>query len=603
MVTEIIMNKTGSLEKMSETSQKKVIKAADLDFYDLLQRQASEGMLFFNQRRAIIFDVEAMGALRQQMIDTVGAELAMGIMMRFGYAQGYQDAKILNETFAWQTDLDWLAAGPMLHILEGIVYAEPAKLEFNRETGHFDSQAIWQNSCEAEQHLKRYAVAKAPVCWTLTGYASGYCTYFFGQDILAIETECVGRGDERCYVEARPVETWGEEATTYRQALQEVNVSRQIQETNQQLQIQTQRLRESEQRFRSLYTRTPAMLHSLDTEGRIVEVSDAWLERLGYNRAEVIGCLIDEFMTKQSQYFEQTVALPQLMKTGSVQDIAYQFVKKDGQVIDILLSAIAQYDDQGQFIRSLGVLADVTERKRAEATATKRALELETVAGVSAAASTILDTNKLLWEVANLTKTRFNLYHAHIYLLNKTGDTLELVAGAGEIGRKMVAQGWHIPLHRKKSLVAQAARTRKGVIVNDVRRDSSFLKNPLLPDTRSELAVPMIVGKQLIGVLDVQAAETNRFTQEDAYIQTTLAAQVAISLENARLLEQAQTRAQREQILREVTAQIRGSVDVNAIMRTAAREIGRVLDRQTFIYLGNEPNGDNSLRVGESEDA
>jgi GAF domain-containing protein len=317
----------------------------------------------------------------------------------------------------------------------------------------------------------------------------------------------------------------------------------------------------------------------------------------------VIGCLIDEFMTKQSQYFEQTVALPQLMKTGSVQDIAYQFVKKDGQVIDILLSAIAQYDDQGQFIRSLGVLADVTERKRAEATATKRALELETVAGVSAAASTILDTNKLLWEVANLTKTRFNLYHAHIYLLNKTGDTLELVAGAGEIGRKMVAQGWHIPLHRKKSLVAQAARTRKGVIVNDVRRDSSFLKNPLLPDTRSELAVPMIVGKQLIGVLDVQAAETNRFTQEDAYIQTTLAAQVAISLENARLLEQAQTRAQREQILREVTAQIRGSVDVNAIMRTAAREIGRALDRQTFIYLGNEPNGDNSLRVGESEDA
>lgn len=534
---ESSMNKIEPLEKMSEIIEKTAIKAADLDFYDLLQRQVSEGTLFFNQRRAIIFDVAAMGTLRQGMIETVGLELAMGIMMRFGYAQGYQDAKTLSETFAWQTDMDWLAAGPTLHMLEGIVHVEPQHIDYDREGGNFYMHGIWRNSYEAEEHLKRYGLSHAPVCWTLTGYASGYGTYFFGQEILAIETECVGKGDERCYFEIRPLATWGEEAAAYRQALQEVNISRQIQETYQQLQRQTQQLRESEQRFRSLYVRTPAMLHSLDIAGRLVEVSEAWLEGLGYDRAEVIGRFIGEFMTQESRYFAETEVIPNFIKTGNTQDIAYQFVKKNGQVIDIQLSAIAQYNDEGEFTQSLTVLTDVTKRKRAEALVTKRALELETVAGVSAAASTILDTDKLLWEVANLTKTRFNLYHAHIYLLNKAGDTLELVAGAGSVGEKMVAQAWQIPLKAEQSLVARAARTRKGIIVNDVQQEPGFLANLLLPDTRSELAVPMIVGEQLLGVLDVQAAETNRFSQEDAYIQTTLAAQVAISLENARLFE------------------------------------------------------------------
>lgn len=163
-----------------------------------------------------------------------------------------------------------------------------------------------------------------------------------------------------------------------------------------------------------------------------------------------------------------------------------------------------------------------------------RTKALATVAEVGTATATILETDKLLQAVVDLTKERFNLYHSHIYLLDQSGENLVLASGAGEPGRQMKTKGLSIPLAREQSLVARAARERKGVTVNDVAQAPDYLPNPLLPDTRSELAVPMIVGEQVIGVFDVQSEVVGRFTDSDIAIQTTLAAQVASAVQNAR---------------------------------------------------------------------
>lgn len=179
----------------------------------------------------------------------------------------------------------------------------------------------------------------------------------------------------------------------------------------------------------------------------------------------------------------------------------------------------------------------------------ERTQALSTVAEIGTAASTMLKTDKLLQQVVDLTKDRFSFYHAHIYLLNDTNDTLILASGAGEPGRKMVAEGRSIPLDREQSLVARAAREKKGVIANDVTIEPDFLPNPLLPETHSELAVPMIVGEQVIGVFDVQSEVIGRFTSADIAIQTTLASQVASALQNARLYAQVETSAQEAQSL------------------------------------------------------
>jgi GAF domain-containing protein len=180
---------------------------------------------------------------------------------------------------------------------------------------------------------------------------------------------------------------------------------------------------------------------------------------------------------------------------------------------------------------------ELEERRKAEELLAKRATELTTVSEVATAVATIQSPEEMLQTVVDLTKVSFGLYHAHIYLVDATGASLVLTKGAGEVGRQMVAEGRQIPLHAEKSLVARAARSRQGVIVNNVLLDADFLPNPLLPGTRSEMAVPLIVGDRLLGVLDIQSDEVGHFDEEDISIQTTLASQVSVALENSRQYE------------------------------------------------------------------
>lgn len=170
----------------------------------------------------------------------------------------------------------------------------------------------------------------------------------------------------------------------------------------------------------------------------------------------------------------------------------------------------------------------------------KRAEDLETIALISTTVSTILEPDKLLQQVVDQVKQRLNLYHAHIYLLDDAGDVLNLAAGAGDVGRRMVKDGWRIPLARQQSLVARAARSRQPVVINNVRTEPGYFQNPLLPLTRSEVALPLLVADTLLGVLDVQADTEERFTDEDVSIKKILASQVAVALQNARLYDQAQ---------------------------------------------------------------
>jgi len=125
-------------------------------------------------------------------------------------------------------------------------------------------------------------------------------------------------------------------------------------------------LRDSEERYRRLYHHTPAMLHSIDPGGRIVSVSDYWSEILGYSKEEVIGRPLTDFFTEASRRFAQEKVFPEFFKTGFVKDVPYQFVKKNGDITDVLLSAIADRDSNGDIKRTLAVSIDVTERKLAE---------------------------------------------------------------------------------------------------------------------------------------------------------------------------------------------------------------------------------------------
>ncbi|MFW5696357.1 MAG: GAF domain-containing protein, partial [Phototrophicaceae bacterium] len=211
-------------------------------------------------------------------------------------------------------------------------------------------------------------------------------------------------------------------------------------------------------------------------------------------------------------------------------------------VMEVHDDNIARFSEEDIRIQTMLAEQLATALRNAElfAQSSERAAQLATVAQVSAEASTNLDVDALLVNTSNLVKERFNLYHAHIYLLDEEQENLVLAAGAGEPGRVMVKRGHAIPISREHSLVATAARERQGVIVNDVTANPDFMANPLLPDTKAEMALPMVVGDNLVGVLDVQGDAANSFDQEDVNVMTTLATQVAVAVENARSFERTQ---------------------------------------------------------------
>ncbi|KST64556.1 PAS domain S-box protein [Mastigocoleus testarum] len=129
--------------------------------------------------------------------------------------------------------------------------------------------------------------------------------------------------------------------------------------------LRTKLWRRSAACYQHLYENTPVMLHSINIKGELVSVSNMWLHNLGYEHHEVIGRKYLEFLTQKSQQYAQQ-KFPEYLQNGICIDIPYQMVCKNGKVIDILLSAIAQKDETGQIVRSLAVMTDVTERNIAE---------------------------------------------------------------------------------------------------------------------------------------------------------------------------------------------------------------------------------------------
>lgn len=164
----------------------------------------------------------------------------------------------------------------------------------------------------------------------------------------------------------------------------------------------------------------------------------------------------------------------------------------------------------------------------------------ETLLQINYKLAGILSLDALLVEVVKLTKETFNYYYAHIYLIDEQKQVLNLAQGYGHIGEEMKVAGHHINLNAPTSLVARAARTGQVVWADDVREAPDWLPNPLLPETRSEIAIPILTDGKVVGVLDVQANVTAGFDRSDANLLLALANQVAVAIKNVHLFTSVQ---------------------------------------------------------------
>lgn len=302
------------------------------------------------------------------------------------------------------------------------------------------------------------------------------------------------------------------------------------------------------------------------------DISEAEQPVTATTRSITISALVISFIVALSALsIAQILSNPIVRLTAVAQqvisgDINAQATVESADEIGILAKS---FNDMTSRLRDL--ITSLEERIAA------RTKDLATVAEIGTTTSSILEARYLLQTVVDLTKERFNLYHSHIYLLDEEGKNLVLTAGAGEPGRIMSAEKRSIPLDREQSLVARAARERKGVTVNDVTQAPDFLPNPLLPNTRSELAVPMIVGNTLVGVFDIQSDQIGRFTESDINIQNTLAAQLATSIQNVRSFEQSRKQAEFEAQVNVIGQKIQRSTSIEETLQTAIRELGSAI--------------------------
>ncbi|MCL4297071.1 MAG: GAF domain-containing protein [Anaerolineae bacterium] len=185
----------------------------------------------------------------------------------------------------------------------------------------------------------------------------------------------------------------------------------------------------------------------------------------------------------------------------------------------------------------------------------ERTRALETSAQISRQVTTILNIDKLLQYVVSFIQKEFNFYHVHIYLVDaETGD-LVITEGSGEVGRQLKEQGHRLPAGQ--GIVGTVAALNEHFLSNNVNEVLNFVRNPLLPHTNSELAVPLRKADQVLGVLDIQSEQTNRFTAEDVALMQTIANQTAVALDNARLLNETQAALKEvERLNRQLTREV-----------------------------------------------
>ncbi|MFN8372366.1 MAG: ATP-binding protein [Anaerolineae bacterium] len=194
-----------------------------------------------------------------------------------------------------------------------------------------------------------------------------------------------------------------------------------------------------------------------------------------------------------------------------------------------LRAKVHSNDEIGQLAQSFNSMASAISN---------RDNNLKLVSDVSKQLNTELDLNKLLSEIAEITAKAFNMYYVSIFLYRD--NKLKLRKGTGDAGSWMVDAGLEFGTN-DRGVVPFAARSLAPAVFNDVREDPHYLPNPFLPDTKSELAIPVLFMGQLVGVLDIQAQETNRFKPEDIQTLLALAEQIAVAVRNAQLFDEAKT--------------------------------------------------------------
>jgi putative methionine-R-sulfoxide reductase with GAF domain len=298
----------------------------------------------------------------------------------------------------------------------------------------------------------------------------------------------------------------------------------------------------------------------------------------------------------------QLFTLPPEFVQDTITTIAYLFVSFI--LIGLVTYFYSRLEAQSLALLQVGNLAEkegiIEQLQQAEALQRQRARVIEASYEINSKLATILDPQQLVGEVVNQIQALFQYNYVQLYLMDDAGENLVVAGGTGDAGQMLFSRRHQIPIG--KGLVGQAAATNEYVLVEDVSQIGTWISNPLLPNTKSELAVPIAVGDKVLGVLDVQHDEEHALSAEDVALLQSVSSAVAIAMQNAHLYRQTQKRADQEAIVNQINQQLLSAPTMERVLEIAAQELGQYLGvRRATVQLSRVIK-ENGRHSGEKTD-
>ncbi len=286
--------------------------------------------------------------------------------------------------------------------------------------------------------------------------------------------------------------------------------------------------------LRTLIDNLPDQIFFKDVAGRIILYNQADARAMGITSTEeALGKTVYDLYPPELADRFQADDMAVIQSGQPLYNREEPGIDEAGQPRWVLTTKVPLMDAQGNRLGLVGVARDITQRRKLEQSIRdsfeRRGRQVEVTRQVSQEIATAANIDKIFPLVVTLIKERFNYYHAQIFRYDPAHDAVVLVAGYGEAGQQMLAVGHQLPMGR--GIVGAAAETAQSILIADVTQDPDWQPNPYLPKTKGELAVPIKLRDQVLGILDVQADRAGALTDDDRLLVESLCGQIAIAIE------------------------------------------------------------------------
>lgn len=270
-----------------------------------------------------------------------------------------------------------------------------------------------------------------------------------------------------------------------------------------------------------------------DLNGQVIDVNPALRELLSYGNDDLVGKMFSALCTDASTSDNQSALCYVACGKRHGPYIA-ELIAHSGEKIPVEVYPGAVCDQTGNTVSAVFAVKSLSEEMKLLKNLQRRNMHMLASSEVARAATQIHELQELLTGCVDLIRTHFGFYYAAVFLIDDAGEWATLHAATGEAGHQLLGQRHKLGVG-SQSMVGWVTANNAARIALDVGQEAVRFDNPLLPKTRSEMALPLRVRGEVIGALDVQSTSLNAFTEEDIQTIQMMADQVAIAIDNARL--------------------------------------------------------------------